>query len=245
MFMLLSIQHLVTLVMFTLLSILHLVTLVMFMLLSILHLVTLVMFTLLSILHLVTLVMFMLLSIYLLGDLTPGKNGLVSINMEDEVIRGTTVVHNGKITWPPPAPVLRVATTHDAIKTPAAEQPTMVEIPTKTRALVTLAGIAIGVLSIVGVGAIAPAEFMNHFMVFVLACFVGWQVVWNVTPALHTPLMSVTNAISGIIVIGALLQIGSSSTMGAILAMTAVVIAAVNIVGGFLVTQRMLNMFRK
>ncbi len=182
---------------------------------------------------------------HLLGDLTPGKNGLVSINMEDEVIRGTTVVHNGKITWPPPAPVLRVATTHDAIKTPAAEQPTMVEIPTKTRALVTLAGIAIGVLSIVGVGAIAPAEFMNHFMVFVLACFVGWQVVWNVTPALHTPLMSVTNAISGIIVIGALLQIGSSSTMGAILAMTAVVIAAVNIVGGFLVTQRMLNMFRK
>ena len=86
---------------------------------------------------------------------------------------------------------------------------------------------------------------MSHFIVFVLACFVGWQVVWNVTPALHTPLMSVTNAISGIIVIGAILQIDSSSLLGIALAITAVTIASINIAGGFLVTQRMLNMFRR
>ena len=104
---------------------------------------------------------------------------------------------------------------------------------------------AAGVLAILGLGSVAPAEFMSHFIVFVLACFVGWQVIWNVTPALHTPLMSVTNAISGIIVIGAILQIDSSSVLGVALAITAVTIASINIAGGFLVTQRMLNMFRK
>ena len=98
---------------------------------------------------------------------------------------------------------------------------------------------AAGVLAILGLGSVAPAEFMSHFIVFVLACFVGWQVVWNVTPALHTPLMSVTNAISGIIVIGAILQIDSSSLLGVGLAIAAVTIASINIAGGFLVTQRM------
>ena len=91
----------------------------------------------------------------------------------------------------------------------------------------------------------APPEFMSHFTVFVLACFVGYQVVWNVTPALHTPLMSETNAISGIIVIGALLQISTDSVLITVLAALAIVIATINVAGGFLVTQRMLRMFRK
>ena len=103
----------------------------------------------------------------------------------------------------------------------------------------------LGALVLLGVGTVAPADFMNHFIVFVLACFVGWQVIWNVTPALHTPLMSVTNAISGIIVIGSLLQINATSSLGVALAFVAVVISSINIAGGFLVTQRMLNMFQK
>ena len=94
-------------------------------------------------------------------------------------------------------------------------------------------------------GRVAPSEFMSHFTVFVLACFVGYQVIWNVTPALHTPLMSVTNAISGIIVIGALLQISTSSILITLLAAIAILIASINIAGGFLVTQRMLRMFQK
>ena len=95
------------------------------------------------------------------------------------------------------------------------------------------------------VGSYAPAEFVQHFTVFVLACFIGWQVVWNVTPALHTPLMGVTNAISGIIVIGALLLVGSGSGTVTVLSAVAILIATINVAGGFLVTQRMLKMFRK
>ena len=101
------------------------------------------------------------------------------------------------------------------------------------------------VAAILGVGAVAPASFMGHFTVFVLAIFVGWQVIWNVTPALHTPLMSVTNAISGIIVIGALVQMGSSSATVIALSMVALFVASINIFGGFWVPQRMLRMFRK
>jgi NAD(P) transhydrogenase subunit alpha len=109
----------------------------------------------------------------------------------------------------------------------------------------TLAGMGIGILAILWVGAVAPASFMSHFTVFVLACFIGYQVIWAVTPALHTPLMSVTNAISGIIVVGALLQVGSPSGLIVFLAAFSVLIASINIAGGFLVTQRMLRMFRK
>jgi NAD(P) transhydrogenase subunit alpha len=108
-----------------------------------------------------------------------------------------------------------------------------------------LISLVIVVAAILGVGAVAPASFMGHFTVFVLAIFVGWQVIWNVTPALHTPLMSVTNAISGIIVIGALVQMGSSSATVIALAMVALFVASINIFGGFWVTQRMLRMFRK
>lgn len=104
---------------------------------------------------------------------------------------------------------------------------------------------AVAGIAILAMGSVAPASFMNHFIVFVLACFVGWQVIWNVTPALHTPLMSVTNAISGIIVIGALLQVASPGWIGVTLAVISVTIASVNIAGGFLVTQRMLKMFQR
>jgi NAD(P) transhydrogenase subunit alpha len=179
---------------------------------------------------------------HLLSDLTPDKDGAPVVNMEDEVIRGSTVVHNGEITWPPPAPQLSVTPKQKATRIP---EPVTNTGSARGRAFTTLVGVAVGTLAILGVGSVAPQAFMNHFIVFVLSCFIGWQVIWNVTPALHTPLMSVTNAISGIIIIGALLQIGSSSWIGSTLAIAAVVIASINIAGGFLVTQRMLNMFRK
>ena len=95
------------------------------------------------------------------------------------------------------------------------------------------------------VGAVAPAAFLNHFIVFVLACVIGYYVVWNVSHSLHTPLMSVTNAISGIIVVGALLQISQGNGFVTLLAFIAILIASINIFGGFYVTRRMLNMFRK
>jgi NAD(P) transhydrogenase subunit alpha len=180
---------------------------------------------------------------HLISDLTPDKDGIAVIDMDDEVIRGTTVAHGGEITWPPPTPDPVVTATPEKteVPVPVAKSPPSPAI----RAAVTFTGIALGALAILAMGTVAPDEFMKHFIVFVLACFVGWQVVWNVTPALHTPLMSVTNAISGIIVIGALLQINASSTAGVVLAVAAVVIASINIAGGFLVTQRMLRMFRK
>ena len=104
---------------------------------------------------------------------------------------------------------------------------------------------AIGAVALLGVGSVAPPSFMAHFTVFVLACFVGYMVIWNVTPSLHTPLMSVTNAISSIIIIGALLQVSSDSFLIVALAAIAILITSVNIFGGFAVTQRMLEMFRK
>ena len=176
---------------------------------------------------------------HLLTDLTPEKDGVLNIDMEDDVIRSATVVKDGEITWPPPAVKLSAAPPAKArpAKEPA-EEPT-------NRIRSTVIAMAVTGLAILGVGSVAPASFMNHFIVFVLACFVGWQVVWNVTPALHTPLMSVTNAISGIIVIGALLQVTSPSWIGIALAVISVTIASINICGGFLVTQRMLGMFQK
>ena len=187
---------------------------------------------------------------HLMTDLSPEKNGEIEINFDDEVIRGTTVVHDREITWPPPAPRLsnapKPAVNAESNKeAKSVEATTKNEEPTKSRAISTLVGMAVAAIAILGLGSVAPAEFMSHFIVFVLACFVGWQVIWNVTPALHTPLMSVTNAISGIIIIGALLQVDSSSSVGIGLGIAAIIIASINIAGGFLVTQRMLNMFRK
>ncbi len=181
---------------------------------------------------------------HLFDELCPERNGVINLNFDDEVIRGTTVIKEGEITWPPPKPA--------PPKPSAAPAPSNKEVqapePVVSKAQKTwgnLLGLAIVIAAILGVGSVAPKEFMGHFTVFVLACFVGWQVIWNVSAALHTPLMSVTNAISSIIVLGAILQIGHGSQIIVILAAIAILITTINIVGGFMVTHRMLAMFRK
>ncbi|MCF7964826.1 MAG: Re/Si-specific NAD(P)(+) transhydrogenase subunit alpha [Methylobacter tundripaludum] len=178
---------------------------------------------------------------HLLTELCPEKNGTINVNMEDEVIRGTTVIKEGKITWPPPPPKL------SASPAPQTEAPACAEVqePKKPSVIKQFIPLVIAGLALFGIGAVAPASFMTHFTVFVLACFIGYQVIWNVTASLHTPLMSVTNAISGIIVIGALVQVSSPTLNISILAGSAILIASINIAGGFLVTRRMLEMFRK
>jgi len=181
---------------------------------------------------------------HMLTDLTPEKDGVINIDMDDEVIRGATAAHKGKVTWPAPPPKLSAAPAAAPPAASVALEPKP-EMTAATKAKMTFGAMAAGLLALLGVGSVAPAEFMSHFTVFVLACFVGYQVIWSVTPALHTPLMSVTNAISGIIVVGALLQISSPSGLVVFLAFIAVLIATINIAGGFLVTQRMLKMFNK
>jgi len=178
---------------------------------------------------------------HLLTDLCPGKDGKLVVNMEDEVIRGATVIKEGGITWPPPPPQLSAAAGKPASAAPAAIK-TEAAPPS---ALSQWLPLVVGCLALFGVGSAAPESFLSHFTVFVLACFVGYQVIWNVTPSLHTPLMSVTNAISGIIVIGALVQISAPAMIVQILSGLAILIASINIAGGFLVTRRMLEMFRK
>ena len=183
---------------------------------------------------------------HMLADLTPEKDGNIVHNMQDDVIRGATVTKAGKITWPPPAISVSAAPAAKAAPAPVAE-PTKAELKAiaKKKATTTLVSIFLMIGFLLWVGSVAPPAFMSHLIVFVLAIFVGWQVIWNVSPSLHTPLMSVTNAISGIIVIGAVLQIGSSSFIVSFLAAIAVLIASINIAGGFLVTQRMLRMFSR
>ncbi len=182
---------------------------------------------------------------HLLSELCPEKNGIINVNMDDEVIRGTTVIKEGKITWPPPRPKI------SAPPAPQNEAPAVAEVEaTETQNAVSnsvkqlIPMIIIG-SALFGIGSVAPASFMSHFTVFVLACFIGYQVIWNVSPSLHTPLMSVTNAISGIIIIGALVQISSPGFFITLLSGLAILIASINIAGGFLVTRRMLEMFRK
>jgi NAD(P) transhydrogenase subunit alpha len=191
-------------------------------------------------------------------ELCKTKDGVINVNMDDDAIRGLTVVKDGEITWPPPPPKLPAAP-------PQAKPAAAAAVPAKksghghgagepasARSLAIIFGV--GALLFWLVGAFAPASFLSHFTVFVLACFVGYMVVWNVTPALHTPLMSVTNAISSIIAVGALIQIapplgaGTEDRPGGLilgLAVLALTLTAVNMFGGFAVTRRMLAMFRK
>jgi len=179
---------------------------------------------------------------HLLTDMTPEKDGKMIIDMEDEAVRGATVIKEGQITWPPPPPKLSAAPAKKVIEpTPvvASEEP---KRPTLLRQSLPL---IIGALILYGLGSVAPSSFMTHFTVFVLSCFVGYMVIWNVTAALHTPLMSVTNAVSSIIIIGALIQISSSDTLLVALAFIGILITSINISGGFAVTRRMLEMFRR
>ena len=188
-------------------------------------------------------------------ELCKAKDGNINVNFEDEVIRGTTVIKEGNVTWPPPAPKLSAA--------PAAAAKPAVAAPVKSSghgapsepASGTRIAILFGVAAALFwfIGANAPAAFLGHLTVFVLACFVGYMVVWNVTPALHTPLMSVTNAISSIIAIGALVQVAPPLAGGIErpgdwirwLAVIGIVLTTINMFGGFAVTRRMLAMFRK
>ncbi|MDE7588193.1 Re/Si-specific NAD(P)(+) transhydrogenase subunit alpha [Enterobacter bugandensis] len=172
----------------------------------------------------------------LLKLLCKEKDGNITVDFDDVVVRGVTVVREGEITWP--APPIQVSAQPQAAPK-AAPEPKEPASPWRKYAIMALVIILFGWLADV-----APKEFLGHFTVFALSCVVGYYVVWNVSHALHTPLMSVTNAISGIIVVGALLQIGHGGWIS-FLSFIAVLIASINIFGGFTVTQRMLKMFRK
>ena len=185
---------------------------------------------------------------HMMTDLTPEKDGVVVHDMEDDVIRGATITHEKEVTFPPPPPKVQAiaAKTQEKPKEKTPEEIRAEEeaaFKAQTRSQVTL--LAVMTVLVLAVGAVAPASFMQHFIVFVLSVFVGFQVIWNVSHSLHTPLMAVTNAISSIIILGALIQIGSSSVLITILAAAGVFMAAINIFGGFLVTRRMLAMFQK
>jgi len=190
-------------------------------------------------------------------ELCKTKDGVIDVNMEDEVLRGTTVVKEGNITWPPPAP--KLSATPPAAAKPAAAAPAAGKGHGHGEGA-PASGLSSAIIFVAAalmfwfIGAYAPAAFLGHFTVFVLACFVGYMVVWNVTPALHTPLMSVTNAISSIIAIGALVQVAPPIAGGGGerpelwilgLAVAGIGLTAINMFGGFAVTQRMLEMFRK
>jgi NAD(P) transhydrogenase subunit alpha len=186
---------------------------------------------------------------HFLTDLTPNKDGVIVHNMDDDVIRGATVTHQGTITHPPPPPkvqAIAAAKPKEKVRELTLEEKRAQEAQAFRSQTRTQVGLLVaGGLLIALVGAYAPASFMAHFIVFALACFVGFQVIWSVSHSLHTPLMAVTNAISGIVVLGALLQVGSSHWLVVSLASLSFLIATINIVGGFLVTRRMLAMFQK
>ena len=186
---------------------------------------------------------------HMLADLTPGKDGKVVHNMEDDVIRGATVTKDGDVTWPPPPPKVQAIAVQKPKEKPKELTPEerrakeQADFRAQTRSQITMLGA--GAVLMLLIGLFAPASFLSHFIVFVLACFIGFSVIWNVAHSLHTPLMAITNAISSIVILGALLQIGSGSAWVVILGALAVLMTAVNIFGGFLVTRRMLAMFQK
>jgi NAD(P) transhydrogenase subunit alpha len=199
-------------------------------------------------------------------ELCKTKDGVIDVNLSDEVIRGATVVKDGEITWPPPVPKLSAAPAGGAASSASATpKPPLAAAakkghggggePISAGSITVIFAVAAVLFALVGI--YAPAAFLGHFTVFVLACFIGYMVVWNVTPSLHTPLMSVTNAISSIIIIGALVQIAppamDAMSAGGMrpdvtirwLAVVGIALTAVNMFGGFAVTRRMLSMFRK
>ena len=186
---------------------------------------------------------------HFLTDLTPGKDGVIVHNMEDDVIRGATVVHDHDVTYPPPKPKIAAIAPQkpkEKKRAPTPEERRAAEVAAfkaETKSQVTL--LVIGAAVVLLAGLFTPASFMAHFIVFVLACFIGFRVIWNVAHSLHTPLMAITNAISSIIILGALMQIGSGSWWVVLLGALAVLMASVNIFGGFMVTRRMLAMFQK
>jgi NAD(P) transhydrogenase subunit alpha len=186
---------------------------------------------------------------HMMTDLTPEKDGQINHDMEDDVIRGATVTYQGEITFPPPPPKVQAiaAKPKEVVPELTPEEKRAAEVAAfkaQTKQQVTLLGVM--AVLILGVGLIAPASFMQHFIVFVLSVFVGFQVIWGVAHSLHTPLMAVTNAISSIIILGALMQIGSGGGfLVVLLAAISVFFAGINIFGGFLVTRRMLAMFQK
>ncbi|MDT8438580.1 MAG: Re/Si-specific NAD(P)(+) transhydrogenase subunit alpha [Wenzhouxiangellaceae bacterium] len=186
---------------------------------------------------------------HMLDDLTPDKDGAPVVNMDDDVIRGALVTHEGEITWPPPPPKVKaIAAAAPKKKAPeeTSEQKAAREAAELKKSL-NRTGLMLGIgsLLILALGTVAPPSFMQHFIVFVLAVFVGFHVIWGVAHSLHTPLMAITNAISSIIIVGALLQIISGSFLVMLLAAASVLMASVNIFGGFLVTRRMLAMFQR
>jgi NAD(P) transhydrogenase subunit alpha len=185
---------------------------------------------------------------HLLTDMGGAKD--FRIDLKDEVVRGALVVRDGEVMWPPPRP--EPVPPPAALKPAAGKslaptaEPAAAKRPGAGRKIAGgVAGVALAV-GLVAFGLVAPAGFLSHLTVFALACVVGWQVIWNVTPALHTPLMSVTNAISGIIVVGGMLQVSGPPTSPVVLlGAAAILLATINVAGGFLVTQRMLRMFRR
>ena len=177
----------------------------------------------------------------LLKLLCKNKDGQIDINFDDVVLRGVTVIRDGEITWP--APPIQVSAQPQQQAKAASAVKKEEEKPTDPRKKYGIMA-AVGVLFL-WLTSIAPAAFLSHLTVFVLSCVVGYYVVWNVSHALHTPLMAVTNAISGIIIVGALLQISQGNFFISVLAFIAILVASINIFGGFRVTQRMLSMFRK
>ena len=172
--------------------------------------------------------------------LCPEKDGDIALNFDDEIIRNVTVTKGGEVTWPPPSVKVSAAPPPKVIEQPVVEKQEKKSSGMGKHIMLLLGGLFFGWLSMV-----APSDFMQHFTIFILACIIGYYVVWNVSHSLHTPLMSVTNAISGIIVVGALLQISSTNPLVMWISVFAVLIAFINVVGGFVVTKRMLKMFRK
>jgi NAD(P) transhydrogenase, alpha subunit len=190
----------------------------------------------------------------MVGDLTPAKDGVINYNMEDDVIRTATVTHEGTITFPPPPLKIQAIAAQKPKEKPkelTPEEKKAAEKAAYRKATVRQVSLLVaGAVVLFAIGLFAPASFMSHLVVFALACFVGFQVIWGVSPSLHTPLMSVTNAVSGIIILGSLLQIGAGGTgfggfVIILLSVLAILIASINIVGGFLVTRRMLAMFQR